>query len=82
MRVPKDVKGRELVQLLEKHYGYHKTRQVGSHIRATTVQNGQHQITMPDHNPVKENTLKGIIKDIATHFDILPSEVTTLLFGR
>lgn len=82
MRVPKDIRGREVLQLLEKHYGYYKSRQMGSHIRATTLQNGQHHISIPDHNPIKENTLKGIIKDVATHFDSTPSEVALVLFGR
>lgn len=82
MRVPKDIKGRELLQLLEKHFGYHKTRQAGSHIRATTIQNGQHHISIPDHNPIKENTLKGIVKDVSVHFDISPGEAASILFGR
>lgn len=81
MKVPKDIKGREVLKLLSKHYSYEKTRQVGSHIRATTTQNGQHHISIPDHNPMKENTLKGIITDVSKHFGISADEVCQVLFG-
>ena len=81
MRVPTDVSGREVLKLLSKHFGYEKTRQVGSHIRATTPRNGQHHVSIPDHTPIKENTLKGIIKDVAAHFETTPNEITQKLFG-
>ena len=82
MRVPKDIKGKKVLRLLERHYGYQQTRQVGSHMRATTLRNGsQHHITVPDHSPIKENTLKTILKEVAAHFNIPPSEVASVLFG-
>lgn len=81
MRVPKNIKGKELLKLVGRHFGYVKTRQNGSHMRATTQLNGQHHITIPDHNPVKEGTLKGIIDDIAIHFGISGDEVCSTLFG-
>jgi predicted RNA binding protein YcfA (HicA-like mRNA interferase family) len=80
MRIPKDIKGKEMLKLVGKHFGYEKTRQVGSHIRATTKENGQHHITIPDHNPIKPGTLEGIIDDIAKHFQISKSEVMQKLF--
>jgi len=80
MIVPKDIKGREVLKLLEKHYGYRQSRQMGSHIRATTPEKGQHHVTIPNHDPVKENTLKSIIKDVATHFATSPDEVCKVLF--
>lgn len=33
MKVPKNIKGREVLKLLEEHYGYQMTRQVGSNVR-------------------------------------------------
>ena len=39
MRIPRDLDGDELVKLLSQ-FGYEITRQVGSHIRLTTTQNG------------------------------------------
>jgi predicted RNA binding protein YcfA (HicA-like mRNA interferase family) len=81
MRVPKNIKGKELLKLVDRHFSYVKTRQNGSHIRATTQLKGQHHITIPDHNPVKEGTLRGIIDDIAMHFNMSSDDVCDTLFG-
>jgi predicted RNA binding protein YcfA (HicA-like mRNA interferase family) len=82
MQVPKNIKGKEVLALLNRHYGYQKTRQIGSHIRATTNQNGQHHVTIPDHSPIKENTLKGIIADVAKHFGTSGEAVCKVLFDQ
>jgi len=42
MRIPTDVDGEKLSQLLSK-FGYEITRQTGSHIRLTTTRKGEHQ---------------------------------------
>ncbi|MCE7042106.1 type II toxin-antitoxin system HicA family toxin [Dyadobacter sp. CY312] len=81
MIVPSDLTGKELLKLCSRHFGYEKTRQVGSHIRATTTINGQHHITIPDHKPIKTNTLRGIVKDIAEHFGKDPKYISEVLFG-
>lgn len=79
--VPTGLSGRDLLKLCFKHFNYEKTRQVGSHIRATTMLNGQHHISIPDHNPIKANTLRGIIKDIAEHLGKEPKYISKVLFG-
>ncbi len=66
MRLPRDLDGDELAKLLEK-FGYQITRQVGSHMRLTTLREGQHHITIPRHRPLKLGTLNGILKDVAEH---------------
>lgn len=81
MRIPRDITGQELLKLLRKHYEYEKVRQVGSHIRATTQKNGEHPITVPDHNPIKIGTLNAIISDVADHFCISKNDVINQLFG-
>ena len=48
MRIPRDISGRQLAHLLEQ-YGYTITRQVGSHLRLTTLPTGERHITIPDH---------------------------------
>lgn len=81
MRIPRDITGQDLLKLLRKHYGYEKVRQVGSHIRATTQENGEHPITIPDHDPIKIGTLNGIISDVADHFGVNKNEILNTLFG-
>jgi predicted RNA binding protein YcfA (HicA-like mRNA interferase family) len=69
MRLPRDLGGLELAQLLRR-YGYDITRQTGSHLRLTTQQHGQHHITIPQHKPLRLGTLNAILKDIATHLEL------------
>ena len=80
MRIPRDISGQDLVSHL-KLYGYTISRQTGSHIRLTTSKNGQHHITIPNHNPLKIVTLSAIIADIAQHFNKTKEEILQQLFG-
>ncbi|MCL2234949.1 MAG: type II toxin-antitoxin system HicA family toxin [Defluviitaleaceae bacterium] len=64
MRVPRDVDASQLIKLLSR-YGYTVIRQTGSHIRLSSITNkGEHNITVPDHQPVKIGTLQNIVKDV------------------
>lgn len=81
MRTPRDVTGQMLLRLLRKNFGYEQSRQVGSHIRMTTQENGEHHVSIPNHNPIKVGTLNGIIGDVAEHFQITKEEVIMILFG-
>jgi predicted RNA binding protein YcfA (HicA-like mRNA interferase family) len=52
MKLPRDLSGEVLAKALEK-LGYTMDRQTGSHIRLTTQENGEHHITIPNHNQLK-----------------------------
>jgi len=52
MKILRDISGEELAKLLRK-YGYRVTRQTGSHIRLTTLQGGEHHITIPRHGALR-----------------------------
>ena len=67
MKIPRDISGTDLIKYL-KPYGYQVSRQSGSHIRLTTQQQGEHHITIPNHDPLKIGTLSAILTDIALHF--------------
>ncbi len=57
MKLPRDVSGEELAVLLRR-YGYEVTRQTGSHMRLTTMQGGEHHVTIPRHKSlVKEHLI-------------------------
>jgi predicted RNA binding protein YcfA (HicA-like mRNA interferase family) len=74
-KIPRDLSGRELCRLL-KRIGYDITRQSGSHIRLTrTTASGSHNITIPDHTPVKIGTLNKILSDVALHLNISKDEL-------
>ena len=80
MRIPRDLTGQDLIRYL-RPYGYMVTRQTGSHVRLTTQQNGQHHITVPNHDPLKIGTLSAILADVATHLNKTKEELMQELFG-
>jgi predicted RNA binding protein YcfA (HicA-like mRNA interferase family) len=69
MRLPRDLGGVELADLLQR-YGYKITRRTGSHLRLTTFQGGEHHITIPRHPVLRVGTLNAILKDVAQHLGI------------
>lgn len=80
MKLPRNISSQELVKLSGR-FGYSISRQKGSHIRLTTLINGEHHITIPNHNPIKIGTLSSIIGDIAVHFAKSKEEVALALFS-
>jgi predicted RNA binding protein YcfA (HicA-like mRNA interferase family) len=80
LKIPRDLDYQEIIKILTP-FGYTVTRQTGSHIRLTTVQNGEHHITIPAHRPVKIGTLNSIIVSIAEHFGYTKNELLDRLFG-
>ena len=81
MKLPRDISGNQLIKRL-KPLGYIVTRQTGSHIRLYTDQNGQHHITVPQHDPLKIGTLAAILADIAAHFNLSKNELIELIFSQ
>jgi predicted RNA binding protein YcfA (HicA-like mRNA interferase family) len=79
MKLPRDVTGNDLAKALFK-LGYHVTRQTGSHIRLSTVENGEHHITVPAHNPLKTGTLAAILVDIESHHKLTREQLLKRLF--
>lgn len=66
MKLPRDIDGSMLVRILAP-LGYEVSRQKGSHVRVTTMMNGEHHETIPLHRPLKTGTLAGILKSVAAH---------------
>ena len=79
-RLPRDVSGAELAKLLET-FGYAVTRQKGSHLRLTTLESGEHHVTVPDHDALRTGTLNGILKAVAEHAGLSRDDVVKKLFG-
>ncbi len=80
MKIPRDLSGHELIKYL-KQFGYKVTRQTGSHIRLTTTVQGQHHITLPNHEPIKIGTLSSNLSDIALHFQKSKEQLLEEPFG-
>ncbi len=81
MRLPRDLSGERLAELL-KQLGYSVTRQTGSHMRLTTLQGGEHHITIPRHKELRLGTLNAILNDVAEHHHIERDNLDKLLFQK
>ncbi|MDA3878034.1 MAG: type II toxin-antitoxin system HicA family toxin [Halothiobacillus sp.] len=69
MRIPRDLSGAELIKRLNQ-FGYTVSRQTGSHVRLTTHTNGEHHITVPNHDPLRIGTLSAILDSVAAHHGV------------
>ena len=79
MRLPRDISSKELIKLLKK-FDYEISRQKGSHIRLTTFLEGEHHITVPNHDPIRLGTLSSILLEVATHFKKTKEEIADEIF--
>jgi predicted RNA binding protein YcfA (HicA-like mRNA interferase family) len=79
LKFPRDISGSKLAQALKK-LGYQVTRQTGSHLRLTTRLNGEHHITIPNHDFVRVGTLANVLDEVASHFKIHRSELIKRIF--
>jgi predicted RNA binding protein YcfA (HicA-like mRNA interferase family) len=81
VKLPRDLSGADLIKALQKA-GYVVTRQKGSHIRLTTSRNGEHHVSVPNHDALKVGTLAGILHDVAQHLGLHRAELLQEMFGR
>jgi predicted RNA binding protein YcfA (HicA-like mRNA interferase family) len=81
MRLPRNLGGDELAMLLGR-YGYQITRQTGSHMRLTTLQGGEHHVTIPRHASLRVGTLNAILKDVAQHLELDRETLIKFLFEK
>jgi len=58
------------------------SRQTGSHMRLTTLQGGEHHITIPRHKSLRVGTLNGILTDVAEHLEIEREALVRALFEK
>lgn len=79
MRLPRDLSGADLSKKL-KILGYQVTRQAGSHMRLTTTLNGEHHLTIPNHDSLRTGTLAAILSDVSTHLNLDRQELMRKLF--
>ena len=80
MKLPRSLSAQELIKALGR-YNYKANRQKGSHIRLTTSLNGEHHVTIPNHDPLRIGTLSSILGDVADHLSKTKDEVIQELFG-
>jgi predicted RNA binding protein YcfA (HicA-like mRNA interferase family) len=81
MKLPRDLSGADLAKALSK-VGDEVARRKGSHIRLTTQRNGEHHVTIPDHDTLKIGTLTGILADVGEHLALERDALVRELFPK
>jgi len=67
MKIPRDVSGTHLADILCRRWRYTKVHQVGSHIILQTSEPTRQRIAIPEHNPLRLGTLISILRTVAQH---------------
>ena len=67
MKIPRDVSGRDLADVLCRRWRYIRVHQVGSHIILETSEPAHQRIAIPDHDPLRLGTLSSILRVVAQH---------------
>ena len=75
MKLPRDLSGNELVNMLCKNFGYRRVHQVGSHIVLETDTPMYHRLSIPEHDHLRVGTLNSILLAVARAKGISKSEI-------
>ncbi len=79
MKIPRDVSGSRLADILCRKWGYVVVHQAGSHIVLETSEPAHHRIAVPSHNPVRLGTLASILKAVAAHKHVSRDDIIAML---
>jgi len=67
MKIPRDLSGEDLVNLLCRHWDYRIIHRQGSHIVLETAGPSPHRLTVPAHKSLRVGTLSAILRAVARH---------------
>jgi len=67
MKLPRDVSGARLADILCQKWQYSRVHQVGSHFILETTLPTHHRIAIPDHHPLRLGTFNSILRAVARH---------------
>ncbi len=67
MKLPRDLSGERLAQVLCSEWGYVRSHQSGSHIVLDTDKPTSHRIAIPAHSSLRIGTLNAILRSVAAH---------------
>jgi predicted RNA binding protein YcfA (HicA-like mRNA interferase family) len=67
MKIPRDLSGKALVDLLCRHWDYRIVHQEGSHIVLETDNPSRHRLAVPAHKSLLVGTLSAILRAVARH---------------
>jgi predicted RNA binding protein YcfA (HicA-like mRNA interferase family) len=81
MKIPRDVSGTHLANVLCRRWQYAKVHQVGSHIILETSEPTHQRIAIPEHDPVRLGTLTSILRAVAQHKGVTRNAIIATLWS-
>jgi predicted RNA binding protein YcfA (HicA-like mRNA interferase family) len=79
MKLPRDVAGRYLCEVLCRRWQYNRVHQTGSHIILETSEPAHQRIAVQDHHPLRLGTLNSILRAVARHKGVSREAITATL---
>ena len=79
MKIPRNVSGRRLADVLCQRWQYSKVHQAGSHIILETSEPSHQRIAVPDHHTLRLGTFSSILRAVAQHKGVSRDAIITTL---
>ena len=79
MKLPRELRGRDLARVLCAQWAYRQVNQVGSHIILETETPQHHRLSVPDHKPLRIGTLNAILRQVAAAKGVAREDILATL---
>ncbi len=79
MKIPRDLSGHDLVNMLCRNWGYRVIHQEGSHIVLETEEPSHQRVAVPAHKNLRVGTLNAILRAVAKHKGVERQELLNSL---
>ncbi len=79
MKLPRDLSGHALIQVLCRSWGYRQVTQHGSHVVLETEKPSHQRIAVPAHKHLRIGTLHSILGAVARHQGVSREEILASL---
>lgn len=79
MKIPRDLKGSYLADVLYHQWDYNVVHQQGSHIILDTEIPSHQRISIPNHNPLRLGTLNSILRAVSRHKGVTKADIINTL---
>ena len=79
MKIPRNLKGEYLAEILCRKWNYRIIHQQGSHIILETESPSHQRISIPNHSPLRVGTLNSILRSVSFHKGITKQDILAQL---
>ncbi len=79
MKIPRDLSGHDLVNMLCRNWGYRVIHKEGSHIVLETEEPSHQRVAVPAHKNVRVGTLNAILRAVGKHKGVERQELLNSL---